>query len=283
MNNKYIAVGVIVVIIIAAVGIYAVYGGDDNNDDNSKPTLVITGSTTVNPIMLNVAEQYTDATLQISASGSGQGASDCINGTNDIGMLSRALSQSEIDAGLQATTIAYDAVAVIVDADAGVNNLTLEQIAMIYAGVYTNWNQVGGNDLAISPIVREAGSGTRDCFNEALEGVYEADYDTIMTSYRSTGSNGTMVNEVAATTGSIGYIGLSYLSSLPEGVQEISVNGTLASVETTLSGDYDITRSLILVTNGAPSETEQALINYILSDAGQAIVEAEGYVPVNSN
>ena len=280
MDNKVIAGIVVVIIVIAAVGVYfGTQGGDDEGD---KSTLVITGSTTVNPIMMLVAEEYDGATLQISASGSGQGASDCINGTNDIGMLSRDLTQAELDAGLVAETIAYDAVAVIVDEAAGVTELTLEQIAQIYAGEITNWSQVNGNDLDIRPIVREAGSGTRDCFNEALEGVYTpaTDYDTIMAGYDSANSNGTMANSVSNFTGAIGYVGLSYLSGLGDGVVEIAVNGVKASVETTLDGSYDITRSLILVTNGEPDADEQALLDYMLSEAGQAFVEEEGYVPV---
>ena len=278
MDNKVIAGLVVVIIVIAAVGVYfGTQGGDDESD---KPTLVITGSTTVNPIMMLVAEEYDGATLQISASGSGQGASDCINGTNDIGMLSRDLTQAELDAGLVAETIAYDAVAVIVDEDAGVSNLTLEQIAKIYAGEITNWNQVDGNDLEIRPIVREDGSGTRDCFNEALATVYDVDYDTIMAGYNSTNSNGTMANTVSSTTGAIGYVGLSYLSGLGDGVVEISVDGVKASVETTLDESYEITRSLILVTNGEPDADEKALLDYMLSEAGQAFVEEEGYVPV---
>lgn len=280
MDNKVIAGIVVVIIVIAAVGVYfGTQGGDDEGD---KLTLVITGSTTVNPIMMLVAEEYDGATLQISASGSGQGASDCINGTNDIGMLSRDLTQAELDAGLVAETIAYDAVAVIVDEAAGVTELTLEQIAQIYAGEITNWSQVNGNDLDIRPIVREAGSGTRDCFNEALEGVYTpaTDYDTIMAGYDSANSNGTMANSVSNFTGAIGYVGLSYLSGLGDGVVEIAVNGVKASVETTLDGSYDITRSLILVTNGEPDADEKALLDYMLSEAGQALVEEEGYVPV---
>ena len=280
MDNKVIAGIVVVIIVIAAVGVYfGTQGGDDEGD---KSTLVITGSTTVNPIMMLVAEEYDGATLQISASGSGQGASDCINGTNDIGMLSRDLTQAELDAGLVAETIAYDAVAVIVDEAAGVTELTLEQIAQIYAGEITNWSQVNGNDLDIRPIVREAGSGTRDCFNEALEGVYTpaTDYDTIMAGYDSANSNGTMANSVSNFTGAIGYVGLSYLSGLGDGVVEIAVNGVKASVETTLDGSYDITRSLILVTNGEPDADEKALLDYMLSEAGQARVEEEGYVPV---
>ncbi len=279
MDKKYIAIGAVIVIVIAAVGIYAV-GGNNNDNNDSRPTLTITGSTTVLPVMNLIAEQYKDAKLNVSGGGSSMGAQNCIDGVNDIGMLSRDLKSSETAAGLKAVTIAKDAVAVIVDKDAGVSNLTLEQIAMIYAGEITNWKDVGGNDLKITCVVREAGSGTRDCFNEAIDAVYEADYDTIMTKYQSTDSNGNMAKTIDTSKGAIGYVGLSYLSGLSDGVTVVSVDGVQASVATTLDGTYEITRSLILVTKGTPSAEAQALIDYILSADGQKAVTEEGYVSI---
>lgn len=278
MDKKYLAIGAVIVIVVAAVGIYAISSG--NNNDSSKPTLTITGSTTVLPVMNLIAEQYKDAKLNVTGGGSSSGAKNCIDGVNDIGMLSRDLKTSEVEAGLIPVTIAKDAVAVIIDKDAGVTNLTLEQIAKIYAGEYTNWNQVGGNNLKISCIVRESGSGSRDCFNEALATKYAADYDTIMSAYQSTDSNGNMAKAVNTSKGAIGYVGLSYISGLTDDVIVASVDGVQASVDTTKDGTYEITRSLILVTKGTPSATAQALIDYILSPEGQKAVTEEGYVSI---
>lgn len=272
MDNKIIAVAAVVVILIAGVGAYFVMS-DNGGDDGDKPTLVVTGSTTVNPVMSAVAEVYVDANLQVGGTGSGQGASDTINGTANIGMLSRDLKQSEIDSGLRSITIGKDAVGVIVGSNAGVENLTTEQLSAIYKGEITNWSQVGGNNQAIAPIVREAGSGTRDCFDEAL-GLTKTD----MTSFGSADSNGNVVKRVEAAPGAIGYIGLAYLEGLSDKAVEISVNGVKASVETI--NDYDITRNLILATLGEPDAEEQALLDYMLSPAGQKIVEEQGFVPI---
>lgn len=278
MDKKYIAIGAVIVLIVAAVGVYAL--GNNDNGDDSKPTLVITGSTTVLPIMNLIAEDYKDAKLTVTGGGSGQGAKNCIDGINNIGMLSRDLKADEKSAGLTPVTIAKDAVAVIVDKDAGVSNLTLEQIAKIYAGEIKNWSEVGGNDLKITCVVREAGSGTRDCFDEALSGAYKADYATAMTKYQSTDSNGNMAKTIDTSKGAIGYVGLSYLSGLSDKVVVLSVDNVKASVETTLDGTYEITRSLILVTKGTPTADEQALIDYILSPEGQKAVTEEGYVSI---
>ena len=278
MDKKYIAIGAVIVLIVAAVGVYAL--GNNDNSDDSKPTLVITGSTTVLPIMNLIAEDYKDAKLTVTGGGSGQGAKNCIDGINNIGMLSRDLKADEKSAGLTPVTIAKDAVAVIVDKDAGVSNLTLEQIAKIYAGEIKNWSEVGGNDLKITCVVREAGSGTRDCFDEALSGAYKADYATAMTKYQSTDSNGNMAKTIDTSKGAIGYVGLSYLSGLSDKVVVLSVDNVKASVETTLDGTYEITRSLILVTKGTPTADEQALIDYILSPEGQKAVTEEGYVSI---
>ena len=279
LDKKYIAIGAVIVLIVAAVGVYAL-GGDDNANDESKPTVVISGSTTVLPVMNVVAEKYKDAKLNVTSGGSSAGAQNCIDGVNDIGMLSRDLKDSEKNAGLIPVVIAKDAVAVIVDKDAGVSNLTLEQIAKIYAGEITNWKDVGGADLKITCVVREAGSGTRDCFNEAISTKYKVDYDTIMAGYQSTNSNGNMAKAIDNGKGAIGYVGLSYISGLSDKVNIISVDGVQASVSATLDGTYEITRSLILVTKGAPSATEQSVIDFILSADGQKIVEEEGYVPI---
>ena len=280
MDKKIIAIGAVLVIVVAAVGIYALGGNNGDNNDSSKPTLTITGSTTVLPVMNLIAEQYKDAKLNVSGGGSSMGAQNCIDGVNDIGMLSRDLKSSETAAGLTPVTIAKDAVAVIVDKDAGISDLPLEQIAKIYAGEITNWKDVGGNDLKITCVVREAGSGTRDCFNEAISAEYEADYDTIMTKYQSTDSNGNMAKTIDTSKGAIGYVGLSYLSGLSDGVTVVSVDGVKASVDTTLDGTYEITRSLILVTKGTPSAEAQALIDYILSADGQKAVTEEGYISI---
>ena len=130
--------------------------------DPSKTNINIQGSTTVEPIMTKVQETYVtvkpNVEIQMTANGSGTGINALINGTCNIAMSSRDLKSSESSQGLVTKVIAKDAVAVAVGKDAGVTNLTLEQVAKIYAGTFTNWSQVGGNDKTIAPFVRESSS-----------------------------------------------------------------------------------------------------------------------------
>ena len=272
MDNKVIAGIVAVIIVIAAVGVYfGTQGGDDNDD---VPTLSVIGSTTVTPVMSAIAENYKDAHLEVGGNGSSQGVNDTLSGAADIGMISRDLTQNEINQGLVGYEIGKDAVAIIVDKDAGINSLSIEQLHQIYSGAVTNWSQVGGNDLQINPIVREAGSGTRDCFDSIVDLK-----DVDMTGFASTNANGTMVTTVEATTGAIGYIGLGYISEIDTDVVcEVSVDGVLASAETALDGTYKLVRGLFLITMGEASGDAKAVIDYVLSDEGQQYVVNAGYI-----
>lgn len=272
MDNKVIAGIVAVIIVIAAVGVYfGTQGGDDNND---VPTLSVIGSTTVTPVMSAIAENYEDARLEVGGNGSSQGVNDTLSGAADIGMISRDLTQNEIDQGLVGYEIGKDAVAIIVDKDAGISSLSIEQLHQIYSGEVTNWSQVGGNDLEINPIVREAGSGTRDCFDSIVDLK-----DVDMTGFASANANGTMVTTVEGTTGAIGYIGLGYIPDIDTDVVcEVEVDGVLASAETALDGTYKLVRGLFLITLGEATGDAKAVIDYVLSDEGQQYVVNAGYI-----
>ena len=272
MDNKVIAGIVAVIIVIAAVGVYfGTQGGDDNND---VPTLSVIGSTTVTPVMSAIAENYEDARLEVGGNGSSQGVNDTLSGAADIGMISRDLTQNEIDQGLVGYEIGKDAVAIIVDKDAGISSLSIEQLHQNNNGEDTNWSQVGGNDLEINPIVREAGSGTRDCFDSIVDLK-----DVDMTGFASANANGTMVTTVEGTTGAIGYIGLGYISDIDTDVVcEVSVDGVLASAETALDGTYKLVRGLFLITLGEATGDAKAVIDYVLSDEGQQYVVNAGYI-----
>ena len=134
-------------------------------------TLEIGGSTSITETMDKLCKAYTalypNITFNLTSNGSGPGAEGAADGSYDIGMCSRDLKQSEIDKGLISHEIGKDGVAVIVNID-GVEDLTMEEVAKIYSGEITNWNQVGGPDKAIAVYSREDGSGTRDCFDTAM-------------------------------------------------------------------------------------------------------------------
>lgn len=182
-------------------------------------TLNVAGSTTVQPMMVKFVEayeaKYPGVTINVTGGGSGAGATAAINGTADIGMLSRDLKSSE--SALTATTIAKDGVVIVVDKAAGVTDLTTNQIARIFNGEYTNWNQVGGNDLNIAPIIREDGSGTRETFDTKMAdslGITVSEFGQNMMGYSATNSTGAMLALCKSIGGSIGYVNLGSLSEL---------------------------------------------------------------------
>ena len=271
-----LAVAITAVVCIA--GTAMVIGGNGNNDHK---TITVAGSTTVQPLMVDFQEEYekyTNARLNVAGGGSGAGVEAVKNGTADIGMLSRDLKSTEEG---HKTVIAKDGVVMIVDKKANVTNLTLEQIASIYKGDTTNWNQVGGANLGIKPIIREEGSGTRDCLDSILATVpgFNTDkYDT----YSTQSSTGAMLTQVGQVNGSIGYVNLGVVGSIDTTkITAVNVNGVKATPEHVVDGTYKISRELILITkNASPSADIQFFLNWILSTQGQKIVEQAGFVPL---
>ena len=183
-------------------------------DDKTSYSITIQGSTTVNPIMMAVEEEYEkihpNVRISITANGSGTGAAAAIDGTADIGMLSRDLKTSETDAGLVPTVIGKDGIAIIVNKSVtGIDNLTLDQIAKIYDGTYTNWNQLGGVDHAIDVCGRESSSGTRGAFEELLSGkVAGFSSSSVTDKMVEFASNNALLTHIETTDYSIGYVSL---------------------------------------------------------------------------
>ncbi|WP_400233693.1 extracellular solute-binding protein [Methanomethylophilus alvi] len=183
-------------------------------DDKTSYSITIQGSTTVNPIMMAVEEEYEkihpNVRISITANGSGTGAAAAIDGTADIGMLSRDLKTSETDAGLVPTVIGKDGIAIIINKSVtGIDNLTLAQIAKIYDGTYTNWNQLGGVDHAIDVCGRESSSGTRGAFEELLSGkVAGFSSSSVTDKMVEFASNNALLTHIETTDYSIGYVSL---------------------------------------------------------------------------
>ncbi len=187
----------------------------DDPDPNGQTTINLGGSTSLSSIAQELARaymaKYSYMTITVAGGGSGVGESGTLAGDFDIGMLSRDLSESGASSGLVATLIGQDGVAVIVNVD-GVTELTLEQVAAIFSGEITNWSEVGGPDRAIAVIVREDGSGTRDCFDSAMEAV-DGDW-SLRSDVSIQNSTGSVIAQVSSITGSIGYISIGQLGSL---------------------------------------------------------------------
>jgi phosphate transport system substrate-binding protein len=235
----------------------------------AQTTISISGSTSVGPLMLKVQEKYEAAnegvTLEIQENGSGAGIKDVINGVSEIGMSSREL-KSEEASQVDATVIAHDGIALLVNPDNQVENITLEEIKDIYTGTITNWKELGGADAPIVVISREEGSGTRDAFQEIVG--YKSEELTKEATI-SDGS-GAVKTTVAGNKNAIGFASFEYID---ETVSALNVNDVEPTADNVKGGQYKISRPFLLVTKSdSVTENGQKLIDYVLSPEGQQIV-----------
>lgn len=237
------------------------------------------GSTSMESVIGILSEQFMadnpDVTVTYDPTGSGTGIESASNGSCDIGLSSRALTDDETASGLNSTTVALDGIAIIVNAENPVEDLSVDQIAQLFTGAVTDWSEVGGNAGAVACIGREAGSGTRDGF-ESITGTE----DTCVLSQELT-STGAVIEAVKGNPSAIGYASLSAVEG-QEGIKAITVGGVACTEENVQNGSYEIQRPFVMVTNSATelSDAAQAFMDFATSsDANELITEA-GAVPV---
>ncbi len=242
-------------------------------------TVATGGSTSMESVIGYLKEQFTNdnsgVTVSYAGVGSGGGIEGVSNGTYDIGLSSRDLKEEEAADGLTAETLALDGIVVIVSADNGVGDLSLEQIAAIYNKEITNWSEVGGEDLEISLIGREESSGTRDGF----ESITETDGSHLDQELTSTGA---VITAVGSSANAIGYASLSAVEGQTD-VKAVSVDGVSCSEETILDGSYVIQRPFVLVTKEGEdlNEAAQAFYDFCLSEDAKELISSAGAVPLN--
>jgi phosphate transport system substrate-binding protein len=234
------------------------------------------GSTSMEKVIGALGEAFEknnkNVTFTYNPTGSGSGIKAVLEGRCDIGLSSRSLKEAEKADGLIETVLAYDGIAIIVNPANSVADLTLEQIAEIYTGKITNWNEVGGNDEAIVLIGREAGSGTRDGFESITDTKDTCQYRQELT------STGDVITTVASNPSAIGY---ASLASVKDSVKAISVGGVAPSETTVKDGSYAVQRPFVLVTKKDTklSATAQKFFDYITSAAANEIITSSGVVP----
>ena len=257
---------------ILITGIFAACGSK-----GSKEAVATDGSTSMNKVIGALGEVFQDdigITVTYNATGSGAGIQAVLEGRCDIGLSSRNLKDEEIAKGLEATVLAYDGIAIIVNPANPVNDLDVETIAKIYTGEIKNWKELGGNDAEIVLIGREAGSGTRDGFEAITDTEDKCAYRQELT------STGDVITTVASNPNAIGY---ASLASVKDTVKALTVDGVAASEETIKDGSYVVQRPFVLVTkkDSALSESAQKFFDYITSSAANDIISSAGVVPAN--
>ena len=240
-------------------------------------TVATNGSTSMEKVIGILSEQFmednSDVTVTYDATGSGTGIEAVANGTCDIGLASRALKDTETEKGLVATTVALDGIAIIVNADCPVDDLTVEQISDIFTGKITSWADFGGKgDIAC--IGREAGSGTRDGFESITK---TTDQCVLAQELTSTGA---VIAAVKSSANAIGYASLSAVEG-QEGIKVLTVNEVECTAENIVNGTYVVQRPFNLVTkDGAElSAAAQAFFDYMISADAADLITLAGAVP----
>ena len=257
---------------------------DDTADDAGDTAAVsgtvnTDGSTSMADVMAAFQESfsdlYPDVTVNYSGTGSGSGITNALAGTVDIGLSSRALTDEEKAEGAVENIVALDGVAIVVNPENTVTDLTIEDIAKIYTGEISNWSELGGADAPIAVIGRDAASGTRGAFEEIV-GVEDACQYT--NEYESTGE---VIGSVAGNPNAIGY---ASLSAVDESVTAVKVNGVAPSEATVADGTYEIQRPFVMVTvEGTElSPAAQAFLDWAMSADAADEVEAAGCVSPNA-
>jgi len=248
--------------------------------------LVIKGSDTLGAKLVpTIAEDYRalnpGMSFEIAAEGSSTGIAALISGTADIGMSSRRARPAELSNGaakgvtLRPLIVCYDGIAIIVNAANPITTLTKRQVEQVFTGDLRSWDDLGSGAASgpISIYTRNTASGTYADF-KALA-MNKRDYAP---SSQKLAGNEQIVAEVAANPNGIGYVGLAYINA--PGVKVVAIEGDLPSKESVLANRYPYARPNFFYTNGEPQGEAARFIDYVLSEAGQQVVERVGFVPV---
>ena len=237
---------------------------------DKKESITVSGSSSVTPIMEKLAAEYEkthDVRITVNMSSSGAGISDTQNGLNDFGMSSRELKPDE--AGVVGTTLCMDGIALIVNKDCGVADVSRETVKALYE----NGTPIPGTSITAA-IGRDASSGTRTAFDELLK--IENGYASSVATLAETGN---VIEAIQGSANSIGYISFGSLNS---SVKSVSLDGVACTVENIMSGAYSLQRPFVIVRkeNGTLSAAAQGFYDYIMSASAQAVISAGGYISV---
>lgn len=242
--------------------------------------LLLTGSSTIAPLALEIAKRFelenSGVRVDVQSGGSSRGVSDVRTGLADIGMVSRALHDTEVD--LVAHTIALDGVCIIVHRDNRMESLSDAQIRDIYTGEIRNWAELGGPDLPITVVNKAEGRSTLELFL-AYFGLKNSQIKAGVV----IGDNQQGIKTVAGNPGAIGYVSIGTaefeeLHGSP--IKRLQMNGTEASTAQVRAGTFPLSRPLNLVTKGVPGELALRFIRFAQDPRVDDLVEGQFFVPL---
>ncbi|TGC06777.1 PstS family phosphate ABC transporter substrate-binding protein [Methanolobus halotolerans] len=291
IRNIAISSIVLVILMSAFAGVGCVDqesedGESGITEDAVSGSIIVKGSDTVLPLSQAAAEDFMmenpDASVTVIGGGSGVGIAALIDGEVEIAMASRTMKDSEIqnaqNNGINPVehVIAWDGIAVVVNPENPIKELTFDQLKSIYDGSVSNWQELGGEDRPITAITRDSSSGTYGYFREEVLLNEEYRQDALVQP-----ATGAIVQEIAQNRGAIGYIGFAYLD---ESTTALALDAGSGFIEPTpqniISRDYPLARPLHYYTDGEPDGLTKEFIDYVMSPTGQDITSDVGYFPV---
>lgn len=285
MRPESIMTLVVVFIFMGAALVLTHISGEDlvplDRSGGEAPALLVAGSTTLLPFAEACAVEFNqeerDLVVKVSGGGTGAGIDLLEAGEIDMAMASRKVGEYEMERlgyRIEEHPIALDAVSIVVSRpiwDAGITDLSHDQLSGIYSGGISNWKELGGPDRGIVAVSRSPGSGTGEIFSEkvATPGV---------SVYVETSED--VARYVAGSDRAIGYLGLNLAFYDDLGI--VAYEGTVPSAETVRDGSYPLARTLYMYTWGEPDEGERAYLEFVTGEKGQAIAESVGFVPIST-
>ncbi|MBQ7796114.1 MAG: phosphate ABC transporter substrate-binding protein [Lachnospiraceae bacterium] len=241
-------------------------------------SISMSGSTSMeklaNALCESFMEKYPDVNVTVEFTGSSAGIESVLSGKCDIGNSSRNLKDEEKSAGAVENIVAIDGIAVALDTNNTVTDLTKDQLTAIYTGEIKNWKDLGGQNMPIVVVGREAGSGTRSAFEEILKIEEQCAYANELD------STGAVMAKVASTPGAIGYVSLD---AVDDSVIAANLEGVEANAENIKAGDYFLSRPFVMATNGeidTQSDLVKTFFEYVYSAEGQKIAASVGLITV---
>ena len=247
----------------------------------ASPKLVLTGASTIAPLAGELARRFESlhpgVRVDVQTGGSARGIYDSRKGTADIGMVSRSLKPEEQD--LQAHTIAWDGIGIILHAGNPVAALSRQQIIDIYSGKIINWNAVGGRDAPVTVVNKAEGRSTLELFL-----TYAKLKNSDIKSHVVIGDNSQGIKTVAGNPDAIGYVSIGaaeYEAGHGVPVKLLPLDGVAATVANVRNGTFPLSRPLNLVTRTLPEGLVLKFIEFARSGQVHDLVEAQYFVPVS--
>lgn len=276
--KKFIAIvcSALIITLIAVGCAKGVASNENQNEESLTGTISLAGSTSMEKLCEAMSESFMadnqGITVTVEYVGSGAGIESLSKGSVDIGNSSRNLKPEELSNGCVENVVALDGIAVIVDKNNGVTDISSDNLKKLYTGEIKNWKELGGADEAVVVIGREAGSGTRDAFEELLELKDKCDYA------QQLDSTGAVLAKVASTPGAIGYVSLDVVD---DSVVSVSIDSVEANEQNILAGKYLLSRPFVMATKGdvsSQNELVQKWFEYVNSEKGKEIIKKVGLI-----